>query len=414
MPRHGLLPRSPAARWRATLGAALLVGPLLLTAGCAEETTPASASDLADTPIPETVSPDTKLTIGAPEAEVALELSGLIDEIPFEVEWANLSGGPQCSEAFRADSLDVCSAAEIPSIHAHWTGLDTRLVAAVFRQDPIANPIYQLGIAPGAEVDELSDLRGKKIAFSPGQAQGALILRVLDAAGLTREDVELVELPSTGDVYPTALGSGQVEVAPLGSVHIRRYVEQYGAEGGALLQHGLRDDPGHLWVPTPSVSDPEKAAAIREFVKVWARAQVWIDEHPEEWIEGYYVADQGLTPEDGAYLVEQNGHPDIPADWTEAIERQQQTIDLLAAELGNESFDAEILFDRRFESVAADAIAADAAEEDAAEEDAAGEETAGDSAQRNGDAGADPETSAETNAETNADSDSESEEGGSR
>ncbi|RMI36902.1 ABC transporter substrate-binding protein [Streptomyces triticirhizae] len=357
MPRHGLLPRSPAARLRTALGASLLLGSLLLTSGCAEESATASASDLADIPIPETVSPDTKLTIGAPEAEVALELSGLIDEIPFEVEWANLSGGPQCSEAFRANSLDVCSAAEIPSIHAHWTGLDTKLVAAEFRQDPIANPIYQLGIAPGTEVEELSDLRGKKIAFSPGQAQGALILRVLEAAGLTRDDVELVELPSTGDVYPTALGSGQVEVAPLGSVHIRRYVEQYGDEGGTLVEHGLRDDPGHLWVPTESVSDPEKAAAIREFIKIWARAQIWVDEHPEEWIAGYYVADQGLSPEDGAYLVEQNGHPDIPADWTEAIERQQQTIDLLAEELGNEPFDAEILFDRRFESVAAEAIA---------------------------------------------------------
>ncbi|TNM30734.1 ABC transporter substrate-binding protein [Streptomyces sedi] len=363
MPRPGLPPRSPAARRRTALVAALLLGPLLLATGCAEDPATADAAELADTPIPETVSPGTKLTIGAPEAEVALELSGLVDEIPFEVEWANLSGGPQCSEAFRADSLDVCSAAEIPSIHAHWTGLDTRLVAAQFRQDPIANPIYQLGIAPGADVEELSDLRGRKIAFSPGQAQGALILRVLAAGGLTPEDVELVELPSTGDVYPTALGSGQVEVAPLGSVHIRRYVEQYGAEGGTLLPHGLRDDPGHLWVPTSSVSDPEKAAAIREFVRIWARAQIWIDEHPEEWIAGYYVADQGLTPEDGAYLVEQNGHPDLPADWSGAIERQQQTIDLLAEELGNEPFDAELLFDRRFETVAAEAVAAETGED---------------------------------------------------
>ncbi|UED87263.1 ABC transporter substrate-binding protein [Streptomyces profundus] len=355
MPRYGSPPRLRGASRPAVLGTALLLGSLLLTTGCADDTATASASDLADTPIPDTVSPDTKLTIGTPEIEVALELSGLIDEIPFEVEWANLSGGPQCSEAFRADSLDICSAAEIPSIHAHWTGLDTRLVAAEFRDDPIAHPIYELGVAPGVEVEELSDLRGKKIAFSPGQAQGALILRVLDAAGLGHDDVELVELPSTGDVYPTALGSGQVEVAPLGSVHIRRYAEQYGDEGGSLIPHGLRDDPGHLWVPTSSVSDPEKAAAIREFVRIWARAQLWIDEHPEEWIEGYYIADQGLSYEDGAYLVEQSGHPDIPADWTDAIERQQQTIDLLAAELDNESFDAEILFDRRFEAVAAEA-----------------------------------------------------------
>ncbi|MEV1007141.1 ABC transporter substrate-binding protein [Streptomyces sp. NPDC049881] len=343
-------------RYRRLLGAAFLL-PLLLTA-CADQDSPTDNAELAAAEIPEAVDPDTTLTIGTPEIQVALELSGLIDEIPFRVEWANLSGGPQCSEAFRADALDICSAAEIPSIHAHWTGLETRLVAAAFRQEPTAHPIYQLGIAPGADVATLEDLRGKRIAFSPGQAQGALILRVLDAAGLTRDDVELVELPSTGDVYPTALVSGQVDVAPIGGVHIRRYVEQYGAEGGTIIEHGLRDDPSHLWVPVSAVSDPQKAAAVREFVELWARALVWVEEHPEEWIAGYYVEDQGLTEEDGAYLVEQSGIPDIPADWSGAIERQQQTIDLLAAELGNESFDAETLFDRRFESVAADAAQA--------------------------------------------------------
>ncbi|MBA2949351.1 ABC transporter substrate-binding protein [Streptomyces himalayensis] len=348
-----------SVRTRVALSAAL-IAPLLL-AGCAGTTaSTAESKNVADVKIPEKVDPDTTLTIGSPEIHVALKLSGEIDKLPFKAKWANLSGGPQCSEAFRAHSLDVCSAAEIPSIHAHWTGLDTKLVAAEFRKDPIDHPTYELGIAPGADIDSLKDLRGKKIAYSPGQAQGALVLRILAKAGLTKEDVELVELPSTGDAYPTALGSRQVDAAPLGSVNIKRYPAKYGKDGAKTIPHGLRDDPGHLWVPTEAVSDPEKAAAIREFVKFWARAQVWIDQHPDEWIEGYYIKDQGLTREDGEYLVKQNGHPDIPADWTSAIERQQGTIDLLAKETGKESFDAETLFDRRYESVAADAIKSDA------------------------------------------------------
>ncbi|WP_049571403.1 ABC transporter substrate-binding protein [Streptomyces sp. SBT349] len=350
MPRNRIRPRTATAALAAALAASTL-------AGCAEEgPSAASAAELAEVAIPDTVDPHTTLTIGAPEAEVALKLSGLVDELSFDVEWAELSGGPQCSEAFRADALDVCAAAEIPSVHARWTGLDTRLVAAVFREDPIANPIYELGIAPGAGVETLEDLRGKRIAFSPGQAQGALVLRILDAAGLTEDDVELVEMPSTGDVYPTALGSGQVDAAPLGGVYIRRYIDLYGAEGATTVRHGLRDDPSHLWVPADAVEDGAKAAAIREFVGLWARAEVWVDEHPEEWIEGYYIEDQGLSREDAEYLVEQAGHPDLPADWSEAIERHQQTIDLLAAELGNEPFDAEELYDRRFERVAAEAI----------------------------------------------------------
>ena len=99
------------------------------------------------------------------------------------------------------------------------------------------------------------------------------MLRVLDKAGLTKDDVQLVELPSTGDVYPTALGERQVDVAPLGSVNIKRYPAKYGKEGGKTIEHGLRDDPSHLWAPTDTVADPKKAAAVREFVKFWARAQ---------------------------------------------------------------------------------------------------------------------------------------------
>ncbi|MEV8341491.1 ABC transporter substrate-binding protein [Streptomyces niveus] len=355
------MPSTPRA---AVLLATVLTLSAAVLTGCADNTatTTASSKDLSDVEIPKTVDPDTEITVGSPEIQVALKLSGQIDKLPFKVKWANLSGGPQCSEAFRADSLDVCSAAEIPSIHAHWTGLDTKLVAAAFRTDPIKNPIYELGIAPGADIDSLADLRGKRIAYSPGQAQGALVLRILAKAGLTKEDVKLVELPSTGDVYPTALGGGQVDAAPLGGVNIKRYPAKYGKDGGKTIPHGLRDDPSHLWVPTASVSDPQKAAAIREFVTYWAKAKVWVDTHPKEWIEGYYVKDQGLSREDGEYLVKTGGHPAIPGDWTETIANQQKTVDLLSKETDQKSFDAGILFDRRFEKAGAEAVAGTGAE----------------------------------------------------
>lgn len=313
--------------------------------------------DLSRERIPAAVDPGTTLTVGAPDLRVALELSGQADRLPFKVKWANISGGPQCSEAFRADALDICSAADIPSINAHWTGLDTKLVAVKFRTDPVAHPVYELGTAPGSGIRTLADLRGKKIAYSPGQAQGALVLRILAKAGLTQQDVELVELASTGDVYPTALGNRQVDAAPIADVNIKRYLAHYGEEGGATIRHGLRDDPAHLWALTESVADAQKSAAVRELVRFWARAQTWIDQHPREWVAGYYVKDQGLDREDGAYLVRRVGHPDLPADWTDAIRRQQQTIDLLAEEQNREPFDADQLFDRRYEAVAAQALA---------------------------------------------------------
>lgn len=315
------------------------------------------AAAQADAPLLPKVPPGTVLTIGDPTTQKALEVSGLIKELTFEVKWANISGGPQTSEAFRARALDVGSVAEIPSIFANWNNLPVRNIAYRERRDPIANPIYRFGVAPGVDVKSLSDFRGKRIAFSPGQAQGTLVLRALHAAGLKSSDVTLVELPSTGDVYPKALASKQVDIAPLGGVNIRRYITQYGPDGAALIEHGLRDDPTHLYAPQWVLDDPAKAAALAEYVRLWARATEWIDQNPETWIKEYYVGQQGLSPEDGEFLVKLAGTQVIPDDWSEVKKRHQETINLLADELGYKPFDVEQIFDNRFEKLGAAALA---------------------------------------------------------
>ena len=340
---------------RTLLSAAVGAVALSLT-GCAGDDEPKSTLD-AGAALPASVPKGTKLAVGDKEHQKAIEFSGLAATLSFEVEWANISGGPQTLEAFRADALDVGSVADIPPIHSHWTGIPTKIVASKFRKDPLAHAVYRLGIAPGVTVGTLADIRGKTVAYSPGQAQGALVLRVLHKAGLTKEDVKLVELPSTGDVYVTALASHQVEVAPIGGVQIKRYEVKYGKDGATTIAHGLRDDPGHLYVPVTVLRDPAKAAAIREYVQVWAKAWRWREEHPDEWIERYYVKDQGLSAEDGKWIVENSGIADIPASWAEAITRHQETIDLLAKETNNKPLKAEDLYDRRYETVAFDALA---------------------------------------------------------
>jgi sulfonate transport system substrate-binding protein len=343
---------------RRALGALLALPSLGVLTACAGSATAGNTqATQATAPLATAVPAGTTITVGDPSVKVALELSGLIKELNFNVEFANISGGPQTTEAFRANALDVGSVADIPPIRATWTGLDVRIVASAFRQDAVNHPLYELGIAPGAGISSLQELRGKKIAYSPGQAQGALVLRILEKAGLGQDDVKLVELPSTGDVYPTALAAKQVDAAPLGGVQIKRYLSKYKADGGSTLRHGLRDDPGHLYSPAKVLDDPAKAAALAAYVKVWGKAQRWIEDHPEEWLEGYYVKDQGLSREDGQYLIDAAGKRDVPLSWKEAIERHQQTIDLLAREQKKPELVAADLYDTRYEPIAGTAFA---------------------------------------------------------
>ena len=357
MPRRGPRPRPirrPLIR-RPLIRAALLttVGLVALSACGGSEAGPRLELTAA---LPDTPADGTVLRVGDPATQVALETSGLIDDLDIEVEWANISGGPKTLEAFRADAIDIGSVADIPPLFAHWTGTDVRIVAARETVDAEEHPTYELGVAPGVDVTSIEDLAGKKIAYSPGQAQGALVLNVLREAGLSQEDVELVEMQSVDDAFSVALASKQVDVAPLGQTLVKTYLAKYEQDGATTIAPGVRDDAWTLYTPTTVLEDADKAAAIKEYVGAWARAQQWISEHPEEFAQAYYVEHEGLSPEDAAYIVDALGQFTVLTSWDEFIERHQKTVDTLVEEQDQEPLDVETLYDRRYEKAIAAAV----------------------------------------------------------
>lgn len=324
-------------------------------AACGGGKDPAASLELTAA-LPEKVPSGTEIRIGDPSVQASLTASGLgkeLTEAGVTVAWANISGGPQSIQAFRGDKLDCGAVADIPSLFAAWTGTSTKIVFQSVTVDPLAHPTYELGVAPGAGVASLADLRGKKIAYSAGQAQGALVLRVLQQAGLTQQDVTLVDLTSTADTYATALGSKAVDVAPLGTYTVRVYKAKY--PGATTIPTGIRDDASTLYCLTRSVRDAGKAAALKAYVAVRAKALLWQNDHPDEFAKAYYQDVQGLSAEDAKAYVDVGGAKGIPATWDNAQRRLQATADLLAAEQKHDKLDVSTLADRRFEKVEADA-----------------------------------------------------------
>jgi len=288
---------------------------------------------------------EVKLSLGDPTVQKALQLSGAIARLPFQVEWQNISGGPQTLEAFRAGALDGGAVGDTPPIHATFTGVDVKIIAVLLRDAQV----FQFALAPGSKVSSLAELRGKRIAYSPGQAQGALVLRALKKAALSPKDVTLVELSSPE--FKDALASSQVDVAPLSGTILLRYLNENRARGASTLSPGVRDNLSFFYVRAEVLKNPLKAAALREYVKFRTQAQLWTYAHPREWIEGYYVKDQGLSADEGRYLVNSSGRPSFPSDWSDAISWTQETVDLLAQTTGKPRFEAGKIFDRGFESI---------------------------------------------------------------
>jgi sulfonate transport system substrate-binding protein len=358
------LQRAARSRRTALAGVAVLAAALSALTACGSNGSGATLALSAS--LPDKVPSGTVIRIGDPSIQAIVQASGLGKELTVagvKVQWANISGGPQSIQAFRGNKLDCSSVADIPSLFAAWTGTSTKIIFQSVTIDPLQHPTYELGVAPGAKVTSLADLRGKKIAYSAGQAQGALVLRVLQKAGLTQKDVELVDLTSTGDSYVTALGSKAVDVAPLGAANVKVYEEKY--PSGSAIPTGIRDDASTIYCLTSSVKDAAKAAALKTYVAVRVKALRWKNQHPDEYAKAYYEDSQGLSADDAKALIALDGTTGIPATWDNADARLQQTADLLAREQDHKKLDVSTLVDRRFEKVEAATAGSDAVKGDA-------------------------------------------------
>ncbi|KOG32401.1 ABC transporter substrate-binding protein [Streptomyces resistomycificus] len=322
--------------------------------GCAGSSAAASKTSVSE-PLATKVPAGTSLKIASYQNTQELQFRlAKFGRLPFKVSsWANIGAGPDVINAFRAGSLDVANNAGIPPIQAHYQGYDAKIVAINITR----KPNYLFATKPGSDITSVEGFRGRKLAFSQGQAQGVVLLRALKKAGLAYDEVELV--PLTSNQFLTALQSGQVDVAPLGNTQAPAYLSQYESKGARTITTDVVDLLNLLWAPTSVLSDSAKAAAVAAYIPYWAKGQVWAYEHPDVWNKEFYVKTQNLTLPQAQSITALANKPLFPPSWDEAVKWEQETADLLAEGGFVKEFEVGSLFDRRFEDIAAKAVPAE-------------------------------------------------------
>ena len=339
---------------RLFLQALLGTGAALGLGSCAAT---AAAGPVLDTgaPLPTKIPAGTSLSIASYTGlqELQLKLAGLLDDLPFKVSaWPSIGAGPEVINAFRAHSLEVANNAGIPPIQAHYQGLDARIVAI----DLTRKPSYVFATSPHSDIQTVAGFRGRRLAFSQGQAQGVVLLRALKKAGLKYSDATLV--PLTSSQFLTALQAGQVDIAPLAISQVPAYLSRYASDGAHTITTDVVDLLSLLWAPASVLADSGKAAAIAAYIPLWAKGLVWAYENPDTWEQKYYVDTQNITLAQAKGITALSNKPLFPPTWDEAIAWEQETADLLAEGGFVRSFKVDVLFDRRFESLASNAVAA--------------------------------------------------------
>lgn len=135
------------------------------------------------------------------------------------VELVEFSLGPEVIEAVASGEIDVGFLGDVPAFSGLINGGDFKIVAR-WESD---NSSYLI-TRDDAKITSLKDLKGKKLSYAFGSTQTSLVYAYLEDAGLTENDVELVNLSLADSV--TSIANGDVDAAVVDELRATQAVEK--------------------------------------------------------------------------------------------------------------------------------------------------------------------------------------------
>jgi sulfonate transport system substrate-binding protein len=295
--------------------AVALVGVLALAAGCA-------SSNAATNPGNNSFgNGSVTLRIGdqQEDLELPLELSGQLANLPYKVQFDQFNSGPLVDQAFSAGAIDAGFMGDTPAMFAQASGVPVQVIT-VSRTD---GPYDVLVARAGSGIHTLADLNGKKVATTKNTAPHGFLLRALSKAGLSQNDITLVDVPllQLGNI----LQSGTVDAA---TVSVQQAVNYQGLHPDAVElvnAQQLAPSYGFELATRSALADPAKLSALEDFAQRVVKSNAWKRSHLDQWINAYYVQYQKQTPANAKIIYNGSGATTyIPVDATVQANQQHQ------------------------------------------------------------------------------------------
>ena len=102
-----------------------------------------------------------------------LRAAGLLDDLPYRIEWTTFTSGPPLIEAARAGAIDLGGTGNTPAIFAAAARARVQIVSAN-RGNVVSDAVL---VPAGSPLRSAADLRGRRIAVAKGSsAHGQLLL----------------------------------------------------------------------------------------------------------------------------------------------------------------------------------------------------------------------------------------------
>jgi len=124
-------------------------------------------------------------------ARALMEAAGVLDGLPYRLEWSEFPAAAPLLEALNAGAIDAGGVGDAPFTFAAAAGVPVKAFLAFRnRQDGLA-----ILVRPDSPVRAVADLKGKRIATNRGSIGHQVVLAALEEAGLPADSVQFRFLP---------------------------------------------------------------------------------------------------------------------------------------------------------------------------------------------------------------------------
>ncbi|MCU5771661.1 ABC transporter substrate-binding protein [Erwiniaceae bacterium BAC15a-03b] len=245
----------------------------------------------------------------------------------WQIAWLDYQQGGDSGRLLREDQLDIVGTGSTPPVTSAASGLDVAYLASSTPRDANCALLSAAG-------NDLTSLRGKRLAAMPGSFTDHFLARLLQQQGLRRDDIDLQDL--RGQAALDALLNGEID----GWLAIDPWLTRAAATAGVqrIAEVGeLIVNRSLFWTRRGWTAAHPQAAA-------WLVAQL---QHNDRWIAQHQpdVADllhlhlnNTITREEWQSTLAARPWGIIPADAALLDEQQQQADDLYAAGFIDTSF----------------------------------------------------------------------------
>jgi len=281
-------------------------------------------------------------------AQAAMEAAGVLENLPYTLEWKQFTAGSPVAEALNVGSLDIGLLGDAPVLFLGALGAPIKVIA-VSRQNLDGVAILVKNDSP---IRSLADLAGKRAAIWKGSWSQQLLLTALDKAGVPSDSLELRYLSALDASH--ALEGGSVDVIATWEP----YVTQQERQGARVLATADGLIPAQSFIAANARAVEAKRVQISDFLQRLKKARDWARQTPAN-TDAYADAWARRTRADAgiARAWFARARTTVEPVTAQSPAEAQKTVDFFAGQGLVKSYPAANLFDQSFAASLQPAVA---------------------------------------------------------